>query len=225
MSVNQPNQLAPEQKRGIYITVAIALAFIALVLGMFLHGLNKPKVLSDEELKTKGVFLFDKPRAFKPFALVDYNNQPFTPAALQGKWTLVFFGFTYCPDVCPTTLALLSRFYDHQREGKYADDLQIIMVSVDPARDTPEKLYEYVRFFNKDFLGVTGEFLDLHRFATQLNIPFSKSPGGGENYLVEHSGNVAIINPKGHYVGFFRSPLELSKLNIGYESIRATRPY
>lgn len=225
MPDHQSSGLAPEQKRGIYKTVGAALAFIAFILAMFVHGLNKPQVLSDEELKAKGVFLFDKARAFEPFKLVDYNNQPFTPDALRGKWTLVFFGFTYCPDVCPTTMALLNRFYQQQQQGEYADDLQIVMVSVDPGRDSPAKLFEYVRFFNKDFIGVTGEFLDLHRFATQLNIPFSKIPDGGENYLVQHSGNVAIINPKGHYVGFIRSPLELSKLNLGYESIRSTRQF
>ncbi len=215
--------LRPNQKRGIYLTVAIAVVAIALLVGMFVYGLSRPPVLSDEELKSKGTFMFDNPRAFKEFSLVDYHNEPFTPQALQGKWSLVFFGFTYCPDVCPTTMALLNRFYAEQLEGEFGSDLQVIMVSVDPGRDTPEKLYEYVRFFNEDFIGVTGEFLDLHRFATQLNIPFNKAPGGGDNYLVEHSGNIAIINPKGHYVGFFRAPLDLSKLNLGYHSIRASR--
>lgn len=222
--MNQP-VLDSQQKRGIYLTVAVALLFIAGILGMFVHGLNQPQVLSDSELKEKGTFLFDKPRAFDDFKLVDYHNEAFTSEDLQGKWSLIFFGFTYCPDICPTTMALMNQFYRHQQQGEYADKLQIIMVSVDPGRDTPEKLYEYVRFFNPDFIGVTGEFLDLHRFATQLNIPFNKAPGGGENYLVEHSGNVAIINPKGHYVGFFRAPLELGKLNLGYESIRATREF
>lgn len=224
MSNNQSsNGLRPEQKRGIYLTVTVAVACVSLFVGMFVYGLSKPKVLSDSELKTNGTFLFDNPRSFKDFSLVDYNNQAFTPENLKGKWTLVFFGFTYCPDVCPTTLALLNRFYQQQQTTGLATDLQIVLVSVDPARDTPEKLYDYVRFFNQDFVGVTGEFLDLHRFATQLNIPFSKAPGGGENYTIEHSANIAIINPQGHYVGFFRSPLALSKLNIGYESIRATR--
>ncbi len=217
------NQLQPEQKKGILITVAVVLAFIAIVLGMFIHSLTRPQVLSDSQLKEKGVFLFDQPRSFKEFSLTDYNSEEFNSADLQGKWSLVFFGFTFCPDICPTTMALLNQFYADQQQGDYSKDLQVIMVSVDPGRDTPEKLYDYVRFFNKDFVGVTGEFLDLHRFATQLNIPFSKVPGGGENYTVEHGGNIAIINPKGHYVGFFRSPLELAKLNVGYESIRASR--
>ena len=225
MTSENPPPLDTGQKRGIRLTVAFALVFIAGILGMFIHGLNQAPALSDEELKARGVFLFDKPRSFKTFELLDYEGKPFTLESLKGKWSLIFFGFTYCPDVCPTTMALLNRFYEKQLDGDYAGDLQIVMVSVDPARDTPEKLYDYVRYFNPDFIGVTGEFLDLHRLATQLNIPFNKQPGGGENYLVEHSGNVAIINPRGHYVGFFRAPLNLSQLTTGYESIRASRRY
>jgi protein SCO1/2 len=217
------NGLRSEQKRGIYLTMTLAIACITLFVGFFIYGQSQPKILNDSELKINGTFLFENPRSFKDFSLVDYNKQAFTPDNLKGKWTLVFFGFTYCPDICPTTLVLLNRFYQQQETTGLAKDLQIVLVSVDPARDTPEKLFDYVRFFNKDFAGVTGEFLDLHRFATQLNIPFSKAPGGGENYTVEHSGNIAIINPKGHYIGFFRTPLELSKLNVGYQSIRATR--
>lgn len=226
MTDSQAQSLQPDQKRGILITVAFVLLFITGIIGMFIHGLTRPHVLSDSELKANGIFLFDKPRAFKAFELLDYDAQPFTPAYFDGHWTLVFFGFTFCPDICPTTMALMNRFYTQQIEEKdYADGLQVVMVSVDPARDTAEKLREYVRYFNPDFMGVTGEFLDLHRFATQLNIPFKKAPGGGENYLVDHSGNIAIINPKGHYIGFFKAPLSLSQLNMGYKSIRASREY
>lgn len=217
------NGLRPEQKRGVYLTVAVVVVFIAVVLGFFIHGLNKTPVLSDSELKDKGTFLFENPRSFKAFSLLNNQNQPFLPEQLLGKWSLVFFGFTYCPDVCPTTLALLNQFYLQQQSGDYAEDLQVILVSVDPGRDTPAKLNDYVKFFNEDFIGVTGEFLELHRFATQLNVPFNKVPGGGENYTVEHGGNIAIINPRGHYVGFFRTPLSISQLNLGYQSIRSSR--
>lgn len=221
-TLNQ-SSLNNEQKKKVYRSVFFMLCFIMLVVGLFVNKLTSPVVLTDAELKTKGVFLFENPRSFKDFSLTDYNKNDFTAANLHGKWSLIFFGFTYCPDVCPTTMALLNRFYSKQQEGEFADDLQVVMVSVDPARDTPDKLLSYVKYFNNDFIGVTGEFLDLHRFATQLNIPFAKVPGGGEEYQVQHSGSVAIINPQGHYVGFFRSPLDFSNLNLGYESIRRSR--
>lgn len=225
MADNPNAGLRPEQKRGIYLTIAFTLVFIAAVLGMFIHGLTRTEVLSDDQLKEKGVFLFETPRSFKPFKLLDYNNKSFTPENLKGKWSLIFFGYTYCPDICPTTMAQLNKFYKQELKGDYGSDLQIIFASADPSRDTPAKLYDYVRYFNKDFIGVTGDFLVLHRLATQLNIPFSKVPGGGDNYQVTHSGNVAIINPKGDYMGFFRAPLNVGIMSLGYESIRASRGY
>jgi protein SCO1/2 len=217
------SQLASHQKRNIVRTVAIVIVFISSLLAVFVYRVNLPIVLSDDELKKRGVFLFEKVRSFKEFSLLDFRGEAFTSDELKGKWSLVFFGFTYCPDVCPTTMALLNRFYSQQLEGDFGEDLQIVMVSVDPARDTPEKLFSYVSFFNPNFVGVTGEFLELHRFATQLNIPFTKVPGGGDDYQVEHSGNIVIINPQGHYVGFFRAPHELSKLDLAYKSIRSSR--
>ena len=114
----------------------------------------------------------------------------------------------------------MKRFYEKQQSSRYGENTQVVLVSVDPARDTPDKLAPYVSYFHSDFIGVTGEFLSLHRFATQLNIPFSKVPNGGDNYLMEHSGNVALINPQGHYQGFFKAPLDLAKLNATYGSIR-----
>lgn len=219
---NGKTALAP-QKKGILLTVCSVVSVIALLVGLFIVALNKPVILSDAELKTKGVFLFENPRSFKPVVLVDQNEALFSSDNFMGKWSLVFFGFTYCPDVCPTTLALLNQFYKHQQSEQYADDLQIVLVSVDPGRDTPQKMKDYVAFFNQDFVGVTGEFLNLHRFATQLNVPFSKVPGGGDNYTVEHGGNIAIVNPQGHYVGFFRTPLSLPQLNVGYQSLRENR--
>lgn len=220
---SKPSALNREQKKKIYRSVFIMLGVIFLVVGLFVNKLTSPAILSAEMLKTKGVFLFENPRSFKDFSLIDYNNNKFTSGNLQGKWSLIFFGFTSCPDVCPTTMAMLNRFYKKQQQGEFFSDLQVIMVTVDPARDTADKLLSYVKYFNDDFIGVTGDFLGLHRFATQLNIPFAKVPGGGENYQVQHSGNVAIINPQGHYVGFFRSPLEFDNLNITYQSIRRSR--
>ena len=221
MSVMQQGNSDP--KKGILLTVFLGFSAVALFLGAFVYEMSKPTVLTVEELRVNGVFLYDTPRSFKDFSLLDYHNEAFTQDAFQGKWSLVFFGFTFCPDICPTTMALLNRFYKAQAEAGLVDDLQVIMVSVDPVRDTPDKLLPYVQFFNKEFMGVTGEFLDIHRFATQLNIPFAKVPGGGENYTVDHSGNIAIINPHGHYVGFFRPPLTLSQLNLTYPSIREAR--
>ena len=109
--------------------------------------------------------------------------------------------------------------------GTEAEDTQVVLVSVDPARDTVEQLAGYVPYFNPDFIGVTGEFLDIHRFATALNTPFRKVPGQDENYLVDHSANVVLINPRGDYHGFFKAPLDLAKMKITYRSVIALWDY
>ncbi|MCP4841297.1 MAG: SCO family protein, partial [Halieaceae bacterium] len=100
-------------------------------------------------------------------------------------------------------------------------DTQVVMVSVDPARDTVEQLATYVPFFNPTFTGVTGEFLDIHRFATALNTPFRKVAGSGDDYQVDHSANVVLINPKGDYHGFFKAPLDREKMMKTYRAARA----
>jgi protein SCO1/2 len=94
------------------------------------------------------------------------------------------------------------------------------MVSVDPARDSVEQLAGYVPYFNEDFTGVTGEFLDLFNFATRLNSPFRKVPGQGKDYVVDHSANVVLINPRGDYHGFFKAPLDLAKMKVTLRSAR-----
>ncbi len=223
MTSEQNNyQLNAKQKRGVQVTVLAVVAFITAIITLFIAGLNKPQILSAEDLTNNGAFIFDNPRSFDKVKLIDDQGLPFTLENLQGQWSLVFFGFTFCPDVCPITMAALNRFYKQQQEGDFGSDLQVIMVSVDPARDTPEILNLHVKYFNPEFIGVTGDFLDIHRFATQLNTPFNKVPGGGENYTVEHGANMAIINPNGHYVGFFKGPVNISKLNLIYRSIRAS---
>jgi len=210
------------EKRGIRLTVGVLLIFVVVMVSGFVYVMTKPRVMTDAALRANNAFLFERPRDIGDFSLLDDAGKPFGPAQLQGRWSLLFFGFTYCPDICPTTMAELSQFYGKLRP-EYAKDTQIYMVSVDPARDTPAKLHDYVHYFNPQFRGVTGEFLALHQFATNLNVPFVKAPGGGDNYQVEHSGNIALINPHGHYIGFFKAPHELDKLVHNYEAIRVSR--
>ena len=220
MSANS-QLLGSTQSRNIKLTVVGLLVLIALIVGGFVKQISQPRVMTKSELKLNGAFMFDTPRAIPAFSLVDHSGEPFTGETLKGHWTLVFFGFTYCPDICPTTMAFLSRFVGELEGLPEYTDTRVVMVSVDPARDTTERLAEYVPYFNPSFTGVTGEFLDIHRFATALNTPFRKVPGRDENYLVDHSANVVLINPRGDYHGFFKAPLDLAKMKVTYRSVRA----
>ena len=179
-----------------------------------------PRVMTTAEMKANGLYLFEIPRDLGEFSLLDQRGEAFIPERFEGTWTLVFFGFTYCPDICPATMAFLNGFIK-ELEGTEAEDTRVVMISVDPARDTVEQLSEYVPYFNPEFVGVTGEFLELHRLATAMNTPFRKVPGQGENYQVDHSANVVLINPRGDYHGFFKAPLDLAKMKVTYRSARA----
>lgn len=213
------SDLERRRRRGIKLTIVGVLVFICLVVAGFVHRIGLPRVMTQAEMKANGTYILETPRDIGEFSLLDHNGKPFTPERLEGQWTLMFFGFTYCPDVCPTTMSFLNEFMG-QLEGTEVEDTQVVMVSVDPARDTPEQLAQYVPYFNPDFVGVTGDFLDLHRFATALNTPFRKVPGQGEDYLVDHSANVVLINPRGDYHGFFKAPMDLAKMKVTYRSAR-----
>lgn len=210
----------PRLRRNIGITVFALLAFVACILIAFVYTKARPEGMSDAELRAAGTWLFDRPRDIGSFELVGDTGAAFSPADLDGQWTLLFFGFTYCPDICPTTMATLASFY-RALDPEVAADTDIVMVSVDPARDTPGKLADYVHYFHPEFQGVTGEFMALQRFALALSMPFIKAPGSAKNYLVEHSANVAILNDRGHYVGFFRGPVEAESLLAMYRAVRA----
>jgi len=208
------------QSRRIRLTVGLLLAFILVLLAAFAYRMGASRTLSVDELQARGLYLLDTPRDFGQVDLVDHRGRPFTAERFRGRWTLVFFGFTYCPDICPTTMAFLDQFVSGL-EPAARERTQVVMVTVDPARDTVEQLAGYVPYFNESFVGLTGDFLQIHRFATALNTPFRKEPGGGEDYLVDHGANVVLVNPRGHYHGFFRAPLDMGAMQQSYRAVRA----
>lgn len=206
-----------QQRRNIKRTVGFLLAFIGVVIGLFLHKFLSPRVLSPQELAVNGAIVFDKPRIIPPFELVDQRGAPFTLERLQGKWTVMFFGFTTCPDICPTTLATLSQWYK-TLDADIKAKTQVAMVSVDPARDTAEKLAVYMQHFDADFIGVTGEFLPIKTLTDQLNVAFNKVTLESD-YTIDHSAHLVLINPYGHYHGIFKPPFQLGQLKTTYQSI------
>ncbi|MCP8900568.1 SCO family protein [Gilvimarinus xylanilyticus] len=204
-------------RRGIIITVLCCVAFMSLVVAGVVHKLLSPRVMTQSELQLNGAIVFDKPRRFEDFELLDQNGEPFTKDDLTGQWSLLFFGFTHCPDICPTTMADMARLKQNL-PADIAEQTQGVLVSLDPARDTPELLNDYVAYFDPEFVGVTGDFLQIRRFANQVNVAFTKVTQG-DDYTVDHSGNIVIINPYGDYHGFFKPPFELAKLKATYSSI------
>jgi protein SCO1/2 len=207
------------QSRNIKLTIAGLLLFITVIVAGFVYRISLPRIMTASEMSANGLYLLETPRKIGEFNLIDHQGNPFNPSRLEGQWTLVFFGFTHCPDICPTTMTFLNTFLENL-EGTEAQDPQVVMVSVDPARDTVQQLADYMPYFNPEFIGVTGEFLDIHRFATKLNTPFRKVMEEDGSYQVDHSSNIVLINPRGDYHGFFRAPLDLAKMTVTYRSAR-----
>lgn len=176
--------------------VAWAAAAIAVGFGAALYSrFNAPLVLAS------GTVLRE-PRPIGEFSLVDQRGRPFGRAALEDRWSLVFTGFTHCPDLCPTTLAFLASL----RSRVPGDGLQIVFVSVDPERDTPERIAAYLAHFDPTFLGATGTTAETERFTTTLGLAQVRNPGVGGEYTVDHSTALVLIDPKARVAGYFQPP-------------------
>ncbi len=216
------SEVSAERKRGIHFTVGIIVVLASIFVGGFFYAFTRERVLTPEELQANGALLFETARQLPEFSLLNDRGEPVSRSWFEGQWDIVFFGYTFCPDICPTTLATLKQYYE-QLGPEQQSDTRIVLASVDPARDTAVQLNQYLQFFHQDFYGLTGEFLDVYRFATALGSPFKKTPGGGDNYLVDHSGNIAIVNPAGHFVGILKSPISVDQINRVMPSFRALR--
>lgn len=152
--------------------------------------------------------LYPQPRALPAFALDGGDGQRIDGAALQGRWTLVFLGFTHCPDICPTTLAQLARAEQQWADLPEARRPRILFVSADPERDTPQRTAEYARYFSPAALGATADHARLEAFARSLGLVYMKSDLGDGNYTVDHSSSIVLIDPQGRMAGLIRPPLD-----------------
>jgi len=203
------------------LTIGGLVVFMVLVVLMLINRIGQPTLLSEGPMRANGAWMYKPPRNINEFKLRDSNGADFTHANLEGKWTLLYVGYTSCPDVCPTTLAMLAKLKKELAGTEAEKNTQVVLLSADPERDTVDRLKQYVTYFDPQFIGVTGEFLDLQRFATNLSIAFTKVPGSDpNNYLIDHGANIALINPRGDYQGFFKPPFDVAKLKMTYRSER-----
>jgi protein SCO1 len=155
--------------------------------------------------------LLPQPREIADFQLTGDDGQPFTRETLKGKWTIVFTGFTHCPDVCPTTMQTLKNVAD--KLGADKDRLQVLLVSVDPERDRPEQLQKYVKYFDPAFRGATGPHPELEKLGKSLGFVYIKVPGATpDQYTVDHSSALILIDPQGRVAGYFTPPLKVEAL-------------
>lgn len=186
----------------------IAILAVAAALGGVLAA---SYVLRPQENTLQSGSLLPQPRALPEFSLSDQDGKPFTRAALLGHWSLVFPGFTHCPDVCPTTLAYLKTL--RAKLDQQNKPLSIVFLSVDPERDHGTALAAYLRYFNPAFIGVTAPEPELSRVAQALLITYVKVPGAtADSYSMDHSAALVLINPQAQVAGFFTPPFQLEPM-------------
>ncbi|WP_425913663.1 SCO family protein [Pseudomonas sp. GWSMS-1] len=194
------------------ITVFVLVAIVALVLGLTVNKVLTSKGQGDPTaLLDAGIVLLPQSRSLPALSLIDQDGQAVAVDQLKDQWSLLFFGYTFCPDICPATLAQL-RQLQGQLPPETLAKLRIVLVTVDPNRDTPEQLKKYLDYFDAGFIGWTGEEAIIQKLANSVSIPFIPADTSQENYTVDHSGNLVLIGPDGKQRGFIRAPINNAKL-------------
>jgi protein SCO1 len=170
-------------------------------------------------------FVYPEPRAISPFRLTDHRGRPFDLDALKGKWSFVYFGYTYCPDVCPTTLAELGRAQKLLEDSGQDAGNQYVFVSVDSQRDTPARLAQYVAFFNSRFLGATGSDAALKTLTQEVGVAYAFPEGKkGKVYAVDHSSILALFDPDARLHAVFTPPQKAEQIAEGFRRILGRGP-
>ncbi len=199
-----------------------AVVLAALLAGVWLAAAYRENGSRAILLPDQVMTLFPAPKPLAAFAFKDHEDRVFDLSRLRGKWSFLFFGYTHCPDICPTTLATLARAHENiARSAAGAKDVQFVFISVDPNRDTAGKLGQYVTYFDTAFLGVTGDDAQLGNLAAQLGAAYQLAiTPGMENYPVYHTAAVFLVDPRARYHAVFAPPLDAEGISRRFEVLR-----
>ena len=168
--------------------------------------------------------LFVEPRSLPPFTLADQAGQPFGQDQLRGHWTFVFFGFVNCPDICPTTLATLAAARKMLADLPAGERPAVAFVSVDPGRDTPALLGQYVAHFDPTFVGATGTREAIDALTHSLGVAVIIGPASADgNYAVDHSAAIFLVDPAARVVALFGAPHEAGAIARDYRRVVTAR--
>ena len=192
-------------------TLLIVMALVALGAGLLIGLWAQRSTVSLEDIDAT---VLQPPAVLEDFRLATHTGSPFTLKSLMGKWSFMFFGYTNCPDVCPTTLNTFTLVDKYLANKESSPSTQVIFVSVDPKRDSVERLSEYVPYFDPEYIGVTGSQADINRFTRQLGVLHVRvEQGDNENYLVNHTSSILLFNPDGELSALFsNAPLKAADI-------------
>ena len=192
------------------LVVSIAVAFLFFRPENNEHSI--PDALIDE--------VNNSPNKITPISLTDHYKDKFELGKFRGKWTLIVFGYTNCPDVCPTTLLEIDDLALLLKDDSKPTDIQYLFVSIDPKRDTPAELAAYLAYFDAGYVGLTGSEAELKAFTDQVGIQFSYTNLPNGNYAVNHSSHMVLIDPWGRYLAHFPAPQYSADIRDWFNAIK-----
>ena len=175
------------KKSILLVTIIVSFVIILIATFMFAEHLsrqNTPKKISD---------------ILKNINLIDHNGNEFNRASLNEKPSLLFFGFTHCPEICPTTLSQLSEITENLQNP--IDLTNIVFITLDPKRDTQDHLKEYIQYFNKNVIAITGQINEIKKLADNWNVFFETNGSSKENYNINHTATVFMLDRTGVFRG------------------------
>ncbi len=210
--------LSAQTRRQLLIATA-AFAVLAVFFGMWVWYNTSPKL---EPIVYNVATVLPQARIIKDFKLAGTKTPNFTKENLMGHWSLVFFGFTNCPELCPTTLAKLNQAYQILEKDQQNPMPQVVFISVDPDSDSPQRIATYLQGFNKNFLGATGSNQELDQLSQQLNVMYAKiTPKEGEHYTIDHTGTIIVVDPKGEFYALFTTPHDANNIAKDFATMTA----
>lgn len=202
----------------------VAIGVISLIAGVWLSQQMLVNTNDNKIPKNLDATVLPNARPLVQFNLTDHNNNAFSPAQLRGQWSFLFFGFTNCPDVCPTTLKVMQSMWKTlpTKSGDKGHP-KLYFISVDPERDNNETLKQYAQYFNSEFIGVSGKFNELDKLTNQIGILYGFDEKDGENdkeYIVNHSAQLILVDPKGRMRAVISPPHIAKTIAANFQTIR-----
>ena len=195
--------------------------FVFLVLfGMsvlFAYFQSLPSLLQKKPTLLTGKIL-TRPMELDNFELIDQNNQTFNNESLKGNWTILFFGYTNCPDLCPTTIYKLAEVKNDVNQNLPSKNFNTVLVTLDPDRDTPERLDEYIGYFDESMLGVTGTYKNIQSFSSNLSVFYQRINKDG-GYDFNHTASIFVFNQDGSLFATMSPATSVSELRDDFYTI------
>ena len=216
-------------------SILLVAAVAALSAGFWVSSVYQSNIDTVSD-KTKEKALLDARKRYSPIqgrilktarkivvpALTKDNGEIFTIDDLSGQWQLLFFGYTHCPDICPITMTTLAQAKKIATANNHLFP-EVVFISIDPERDKVDMLGEYVRYYDKDFIGVTGDNNLIKALTLQMSVVYMKMPAeddtAGSNYVVDHSSSLLLLNPDGKLVAFFKAPHDADNILKDFQTV------